>query len=232
MKKFLLLGISLITIVACNNSDSNKSNLQLTGNIEGLSQGKLYIQKIEDTAFFVIDSIEIKGDSKFESFLNLNEPEVLYLYLDRGESKSLDNELIFFAEPGKMTIETSLKSFFTNAKITGSKNNDLWNDYKKINNQFKDENLKLIALRLENKTPIDSIEKAFERLKIRKYRYAANFAVTNAKHEIAPYIAVSEIADINISFLDSIQKHLAPNVAKSKYGKMLDEHVKARKASE
>jgi len=232
MKNFLLLGISLFTIIACNNNDSNKSNLHLTGNIEGLSQGKLYIQKIQDTTFVVIDSIEIKGDSKFESFLNINEPEVLYLYLDRGQSNSLDNELIFFAEPGKMNIETSLKSFFANTKVTGSKNNDLWNEYKKINNQFKDENLKLIALRLQNKTPIDSIEKAFERLKIRKYRFAANFAVTHAKHEIAPYIAVSEIADINISFLDSIQKHLAPEIAKSKYGKMLDEHIKERKFSE
>jgi hypothetical protein len=232
MKKFLLLGLSLFTVIACNDSDSNNSNLHLTGNIEGLSQGKLYIQKIQDTALVVMDSIEIKGDSKFESFLNISEPEVLYLSLDRGQSSSLDNDLPFFAEPGKINIETSLKAFFADAKITGSKNNDLWNDYKQINDQFNTENLNLTALRFENSTSIDSINMAFERLKIRKYRYAANFAVTNAEHEIAPYIAISEIADINISFLDTIQKHLAPNVAKSKYGKMLEEHIKNRKTTE
>ena len=232
MKKFLLLGLSLFAVVACNDSDSNKSNLHLTGNIEGLSQGKLYIQKIQDTALVIIDSIEVKGDSKFESFLNIDEAEVLYLSLDRGQSSSIDNDLAFFAEPGKINIETSLKKFYADAKITGSKNNDLWNEYKEISGQFNNENLKLITLRFDNKTSADSIEKAFDRLKTRKYRYAANFASTNGKHEIAPYIAVSEIADINIVFLDTIQKHLAPNIIKSKYGKILEEHIKNRKATE
>lgn len=232
MKKLLLLGLSLFAVVACNDSDSNNSNLHLTGNIEGLSQGKLYIQKIQDTALVIIDSIEVKGDSNFESFLNIDEAEVLYLSLDRGQSSSIDNDLAFFAEPGKINIETTLKAFFANAKITGSKNNDLWDEFKEMNDQFNNENLKLITLRFNKKTATDSINKAFERLKTRKYRYAANFAVTNAKHEIAPYIAVSEIADINIVFLDTIQKHLAPNIIKSKYGKILEEHIKNRKATE
>jgi hypothetical protein len=232
MKKFLLLGLSLFAVIACNNSDSTESNLHLTGNIEGLSQGKLYIQKIQDKAFVVIDSIDVKGDSKFERLLNIDEAEVLYLSLDRGQSNSTDNDLAFFAEPGKINIETSLKAFFADAKITGSKNNDLWNEFKEMNDQFNTENLKLTGLKIKGKTAVDSIEKAFERLKTRKYRYAANFAVTNAKHEIAPYIAISEIADINLAFLDTIQKHLAPNIVKSKYGKMLKDHIKEREATE
>lgn len=232
MKKLLLLGLSLFAVVACNDSKSTNSNLHLTGNIAGLSQGKLYIQKINNAAFVIIDSIEIKGDSKFDCFLNIKEPEVLYLSLDRGQSLSTDNDLAFFAEPGAINIETSLKAFFADAKITGSKNNDLWNEFKQINDQFNSENLKLTALRLKSATATDSVEKAFAQLKTRKYRYAANFAVTNAKHEIAPYIAISEIADINIVFLDTIQKHLAPNIVKSKYGKMLEEHIKNRKAAE
>ena len=55
---------------------------------------------------------------------------MLYLFLDRGQTKSIDNSLPFFAEPGNIKIETSLKHFFADAKITGSKNHDLWmNDY-------------------------------------------------------------------------------------------------------
>uniref|UniRef100_UPI00404B70D9 DUF4369 domain-containing protein n=1 Tax=Flavobacterium sp. TaxID=239 RepID=UPI00404B70D9 len=232
MKKFLLFGFSLFTIVACNDSNSNDSNLHLTGDIEGLSQGKLYIQKIQDTALVVIDSITIKGDSKFETFLNLKESEVLYLSLDRGQSNSSDNDLAFFAEPGKIDIKTTLKAFYGNAKITGSKNNDLWNEFKQINDQFNAENLKLISLEMANKISVDSLEKNFERLKTRKYRYAANFAATHGNFEIAPYIAISEIADINVVFLDTIQKNLAPEIAKSKYGKMLKKHIKERKSLE
>lgn len=235
MKKILIAGISLITLIACNkNEDGN--NLHLTGNIEGFSQGKIYIQKIQDTAFVVLDSIEIKGDSKFESFIELEEPEMLFLTLDRGQTNSIDNTLAFFAEKGKMNISSKLKEFYNAAKITGSKNQELFEEFNSFNSKFNDENLILTEKRIKNQitkniSTADSINNAFDILKIRKYRYTANFASTHGEYEIAPYLAVSEIADINIAYLDTIQKHLSSKVSKSKYGKMLDEHIKARKAS-
>jgi hypothetical protein len=33
----------------------------------------------------------------------------------------MDNNLVFFAEPGNITIETSLDSYITSAKVSGSK---------------------------------------------------------------------------------------------------------------
>ena len=66
----------------------------------------------------------------------------------------------------------------------------------------------------------------------RKYRYTAHFAITHADKEIAPYLALSEISNINIPYLDTIQKSMTPDVAKSKYGKMLSEYVKERKEIE
>ena len=236
MKKILIAGISLITLIACNKNESG-SNLHLTGNIEGFSLGKLYIQKIQDNAFVVLDSIEIKGDSKFEFTIPLEEPEMLYLTLDRGQSNSTDNGLQFFAEKGKMNITSKLKAFYNEAKITGSKNQELFEEFNSFNSKFNDENLAITERRIKNQTTksiasADSINTAFDRLKIRKYRYTANFASTHGEYEIAPYLAISEIADINIAYLDTIKKHLSPTVAKSKYGKMLDEHIKTRKASE
>ena len=236
MKKILIVGISLITLIACNKNEEG-IDLHLTGNIEGLSLGKIYIQKIQDNSFIVLDSIEIKGDSNFESFIELEEPEMLFLTLDRGQSNSIDNSLQFFAEKGKMNITSKLKTFYTAAKITGSKNQELFEEFNSFNSKFNDENLILTEKRIKNQmtknvSNADSINTAFDKLKIRKYRYTANFASTHGEYEIAPYLAVSEIADINIAYLDTIQKHLTPNVAKSKYGKMLDEHIKTRNASE
>jgi hypothetical protein len=57
---------------------------------------------------------------------------MLYLFLDRGVSNSLDNNIPFFAEQGKMNIETSLDFFTADAKITGSKNHELYEEYKEI----------------------------------------------------------------------------------------------------
>ena len=62
--------------------------------------------------------------------------------------------------------------------------------------------------------------------------YTTNFAVNNADFEVAPYLALAEIPDINLKYLDTIQKSLSPKVAKSTYGKKLDVLIKERKASE
>jgi hypothetical protein len=69
---------------------------------------------------------------------------MLYLFLDRGVSNSLDNNLLFFAEPGNINIETKLDSFLYGAKITGSKKSKLYEEYKKISSRFRDDNLTLL----------------------------------------------------------------------------------------
>ena len=238
MKKIALAAFTLFTLFACEKKETIEgANVHITGNIEGLGQGKLYIQKIQDSTLVVLDSIQIKGESNFESHLKLDSPEMLYLFLDRGQTNSIDNSLPFFAEPGTISIETTLKHFFADAKIKGSKNHDLWIEFNKINKRFNDENLNLIEKRLKNdlkpnQKTADSIETAYQKLLIRKYRYTANYAVTHGEYEIAPYLALSEIADITIPYLDTIQKSMKPKVAQSKYGKMLTQYIKERKATE
>ena len=62
--------------------------------------------------------------------------------------------------------------------------------------------------------------------------YTANFALVNPKYEVSPYIALTEIPDANLKLLDTINKTLSPKVAKSKYGKRLNEWIKERKITE
>ncbi len=238
MKKIVLALLLVTALVSCEKKEINKdANVHITGDVKGLSQGKLYLQRIKDTTLTIIDSIIITGDSKFESHIKLDSPEVLYLFLDRGQTNSMDNNLPFFAEPGNISIETTLKHFFSDAKITGSKNHDLWMEFKKINTRFNDENLALIEKRLKNELKpnqktTDSIQTAYDKLLKRKYRYTAHFAATHGNAAIAPYLALSEIADINLTYLDTIQKSMKPEVAKTMYGKMLTKFVKDRKALE
>lgn len=237
MKKLVLALFAISAIVACKQEENTDTNVHISGNIKGLSQGKLFLQKLQDSTLITIDSININGNSNFESHINLDSPEVLYLFLDRGQTKSIDNSLPFFAEPGQIKIETTLERFFADAKITGSKNHDLWVKFDSLNSKFRDQNLALMAKRLKNElkpnpSTTDSIENEYQKLLKRKYRYTAHFAVSNANKEIAPYLALSEIANINTAFLDTIQKSMTPEVAKSKYGKMLKEYVKKRKSEE
>jgi len=222
--------------VACGEKKTTK-NLQITGNIKGLKSGTLYIQKIADTSLVAIDTIKIDGNSHFEIEINIDSPEMLYLSLDRGVTKSIDNDLPFFAEKGKINIETELDYFYANAKITGSKNQDLYNDFRKVNNRFNEQTLDLTqakfkALKTKNQFLKDSITKIEDNITRRKYLYAVNFALNNRNFEVSPFVALSEIRDINLKYLDTIQKSMSPNVAKSLYGKKLIQLYQERKKLE
>lgn len=235
MKK-ILFSLAALAIISCSSDKKSEGNLHITGNVKGLKQGKLYIQRIKDTALVAMDTIVINGDSSFKSDLQIDSPEMLYLFLDRGETNSIDNNLMFFAEPGNMSINTTLEHFFADAKISGSKNQKAFEDYKKVMSRFSDGQLdlteeKLRALQFNRETPADNDAKTDNLIK-RKYLFAINFALTNKDKEIAPYIALSDVYDANIKFLDTINNSLTPKVAKSKYGKMLSEYIEKRKKSE
>ena len=237
IKKIIVLVLATVTLIACKEEKKENTNLHLSGNIEGLSQGKLYIQQLKDSTLAVMDSITIKGDSKFQVDLNIDGPEMLYIFLDRGQTNSIDNNLQFFAEPGNMTIETTLDAFFANAKVTGSKNHDLYVEFNEMKSKFNDKKMALIEHEFKNITEKksnnkDSIIDANNKLIRKRYLYTANFASIHGDKEIAPYLALTEIADINIRYLDTIESKMKPEVAKSKYGKMLKSYIEERKKTE
>ncbi|MBF2707594.1 DUF4369 domain-containing protein [Flavobacterium soyangense] len=234
MKKFILAFFTLLILASCN-KEVSKTNLHLTGNIKGLKKGTLYIQRVVDTSLVAIDTINIDGNSKFETDVDLKSSEMLYLFLDRGVTNSKDNNILFFAEPGKMNVDTNLDSYLSSAKITGSKNQEKYEEYLKINTRFRDENLDLIekkfnAIKSNNSKALDSINAKQDNNTKRKYLFATNFAINNRGYEVAPYIALTDIYDINIKYLDTIQKSMSPKVAQSLYGKKLTQYVAKIKA--
>lgn len=236
MRKSIIVLFSILILVACTEKKSTK-NFVLTGNIKGLKSGTLYIQRIKDTLLVAIDTIKINGDSHFTSEFDLQSPEMLYLFLDRGVTNSLDNNIAFFAEKGIMNIETSLDFFTADANITGSKNQELYDEYRKVVSRFVDQDLTLIekkikayqAKKMDEVIKIDEEQKEIQK---RKYLYTTNFAVNHADYEVAPYVALAEIYDINLKYMDTIQKSMTPKVAKSMYGKRLNDFIAARKKEE
>ncbi|WP_396188822.1 DUF4369 domain-containing protein [Flavobacterium sp.] len=236
MKKIGAIALVLLTI-ACNKTIEKEGNLHLTGTVEGLKKGNIYVQQLKDTNLVIIDTIKFEGKSSFDTKFSIDEPQMLYLYLDRGQTNSIDNNLSFFAEPGEMTFKTTLKEFYANAKFTGSKNQEVYEKYLSIKTNLGNENAELLAKELKNLKKKDpnsavKIESEKEKLIIRKYLYTANFAVVNGKSEVAPYIALTEIPDANLKLMDTIQKSMSPKVAKSKYGKRLTEWINERKQNE
>ncbi len=236
MQKISIALLSLLFLCACSEKKSEK-NLQITGYIKGFKKGTLYIQKLKDTIFIPLDTIILNGDSHFKSEMNIDSPEMYYLFLDRGVSNSLDNNIAFFAEKGNINIETSLDFFTSDCKITGSKNQALYDEYKKVTARYVDQNLELIknkfnAYKDGKNGDLNSLDDQQKNIKKSNYLYTTNFAVNHSDYEVAPYLAITEIYDINLIYLDTIQKSLTPKIANSFYGKKLKGLIAERRKLE
>ncbi|RXR18269.1 DUF4369 domain-containing protein [Flavobacterium amnicola] len=234
MYKVIVALFSVFLLGSCSDNKLNENEVLITGTIKGLKKGKLYIQRVEDTTLVALDTIVLNGSSTFESKIKLDSPEMLYLFVDRGVTNSIDNNLLFFAEPGKINIDTNLDTFLASSKITGSKNQELYEQYKDIISKFNDQQLELLHAQImgekgaKNYSAEANSKKQDDLLK-RRYLYAANFALSNANYEVAPYIALTDIYDMQPRFLDSIHNKMSPKVAQSKYGKKFTSYLKEQK---
>lgn len=231
MKKIVVLLVLFMAITACSKKESN---LTVSGNVKGLKKGTIYLQKIEDTLLVSVDSVTIKGDANFVLEDYISSPQIMYLTLDKVDNENYDDRIEFFAEEGEMTINTTLKNFQGDATIEGSANQVKLAEFRKMMQRFNEQNLDLIqsnfeAQRDENEELLLEINVKYESLLKRKYLYTVNYAVNNKDLEIAPYLALSEVFDANIKYLDTIYNSLTPEVQKSQYGKDLKDFLKERR---
>lgn len=234
MKKFFILLLTTSFIIACNKK-SGDDNLKIVGNIEGLSQGKLYLQTVKDSALVTLDSMIIKGNSHFETSLHIEEPQVMYLSLDRGTSLSEDNYILFFAESGELKINSTLSHFFADAKIEGSENQKLYQNYldtkKKILTAKNDLiRAQVLADKNNQEAASDSLLTLIGKTDKRMYLNAVNFSVKNKDKAVAAYIALTEVAPLSHVYLDTISNALTPEVKKSLYGKILTDYIEEVKS--
>ena len=229
MKKVLMVAVLAIIISSCGGG-STENTMTVTGNVKGLKKGTLYLQHIADTTLVTVDSLVVDGDGNFSFTTELESPELFYLYLDKKDNNSINDRITFFGEPGTITINTNWNTFDLNAKIEGSKSNEKLKEYLEVMSKFNTKNLEYARLSMDPNTQSDSV--AFDSLQDlteknvkRGYLYAINFALNNADSYVAPYIAVKEVSDANLKYLDSINNTLSVDVANSKYGKELKEHI-------
>ncbi|GAB2773914.1 DUF4369 domain-containing protein [Salinimicrobium soli] len=234
MKKFGLLLVVLLLLAACSQEEKN---LSIDGRVQGLKKGTLYLQKIEDTSLVTLDSVIVDGEETFNFETFIDGPQILYLYLNKKDNDEFDDRFLFFAEPGEMVVNTTLKNFETDAVVEGSENQKKLVEYRKMMQNINDRNLELIQKNLmaqkdKNEALIDSTARAYDDLLKRRYLYTVNYAMNNKDYEVAPYLAISEIFDANIKYLDTIYTSLSPQVKESKYGKSLRDYLQERKAEE
>ena len=210
MKKVLFIALVILTVSSCKNDAEN--TMIVKGEIKGLQKGTLYLQKQVDSLLLSVDSLTVNGRNDFLLKDIIESPEIYYLTL-----KNSDKRIEFFGEKDTITINTVLDKFDMKAKVVGSHNQDILNDYNELSSRFNDQNLDLIKEQFEakksgNQDSILLVERKMESLLKRRYLVSINYVINNSDYEVAPYIALREVSDANIKMLDTINNSLSSSV--------------------
>lgn len=234
-KLFQALSLLIIACLAISCGKEHNANVTVKGTIKGLKKGIVYLQKDGDSTVVNLDSMVITGQPEFKLHTTIDEPALLYLKLFKNDGE--EHYIPFFAAKGTTEIHTTLKNFNFDAKIKGSEQQVLLEEYLDIMSQFNNKNLDIIeasfnAQKSKDSIALDSINRVADQLLKRKYAYTIQFAMNNKDSEIAPYLALYEARNANPIYIDSIYRSLDTNIKNSHYGKKLKQVIDNRKASE
>jgi hypothetical protein len=224
-----VLGFILLIFVLSACKEQKSSNFKLTGSIKGLKKGTVYLQKELDSVRINLDSMVITGEPEYLLQANIEDPILLYLKLYKNDGE--EHYIPFFADKGETVINTTLKNFYFDAKIKGSEQQKLLEEYLEVMTKFNDQNLELIeasflAQKDNDSIKLDSLNKVSNALFKRKYTYTIQYALNHNNSEVAPYLALYEIPNANPVYVDSIYKGLTEKVKQSYYGNKLKERLK------
>jgi len=134
MRKILFSMIVLVGVLSCTKKE--QGNLSLSGTIEGIPNGKVYLQKFENKMYYVIDSAEI-ANGQFSFSKNVQLPEIYGLSVDTTKGS-----LLLFLDNNPATVKLDSSSYYRNSVVTGSALQDLYVAYKKNKDVKIDEFIK------------------------------------------------------------------------------------------
>ena len=225
MKYKILVVLIVLAIFSC---DKTKPDLLITGQIQGLKKGKLYLQKINDSAIVNIDSVEFYGNNDFTFETSIEYPEIMYLQLQKDTVEIADNFITFFADKGQLQVDAKLEEFSL-AKIEADYDNQKeFKNYSDNLKRFNDQKLDLIEAELnarknQDQMRLDSINKVYNRINQRRYLYAINFAMGHPDLEVSPFIMLNQAEYISEKYLDSVYNSFDRKIQKSFYGQKLND---------
>ncbi|MCD8402063.1 DUF4369 domain-containing protein [Tenacibaculum finnmarkense] len=225
MKKIIAVLAFSILAFAC--SSKKEGNMIVKGQIKGLKKGTLYLQKMNDTVLVSVDSVALLGSDKFTLSDDVSSPVMYFLTFDGNTD---NKHIMFFGEQGNITINDNLDEFGFKPEIKGSKNQEVMDNFNKIDTKFKDLRLGFIkkdfdARAAKNTELVKQLENDYKKMMKRRFLFSTNFAIANANSEAAPYIALSELFDANVVLLDTINNSLSKTVKSSDYGKRLQKFI-------
>ena len=136
MKKLFVIGFAISLLVSCQ----QEPKYVITGSLDGLEEGKIYLQQRKSGEYVKVDSAEVvAGAFAIDGYTD--NPEMVYLMVDgkRGATR-------FFLENSEISVSGHVDSMYQ-AEIVGSTVHDEYVSFNESMEPFNDEFKALYDLR-------------------------------------------------------------------------------------
>lgn len=183
-KNLFIALLAVVMMASCTQVPKNE--FTITGSIDSLFDGMVYLQKRVDAPLVTIDSAQITG-GKFALKGTAVYPEVYYLTIPATKSS-----IPFFVEPAAITVNVNTKEI-NKTKIIGSKTQNEYDRYVDLLDQYNTkirESYKLYNEAMEAKDQVkahyyDSLTNTIDQ---EREQFSKKYAMENNKSFISPYI--------------------------------------------
>ena len=241
MKKYLLALATVSLFAACqqkeNENGLSSGKATITGTIAGAQDGYLLLMRaIKEDA--EPDSVKLEK-GKFSHTVQLEEPELMMLQYTAATNPR-NAQLLFYADPGTVTIKASADSLFK-AEVSGGKTQAF---YKKANekaNAIYDKGKPLFEAFQQAQLKNDMAQAQMLEMQIVQLQEEAKKAIlTEAKANpgnvasalfAMQYLGQGE-SPADVTELGKFYDTLSPAVKQSFFGKKIGDIVKASKSTE
>ncbi len=214
MRKVFVLVAAIAIMVSCT---QQKKNYTVNIELDGLANGKVFIQKREKGETIKIDSTEAV-DGKLTFTCSIDQPSYVALTMENGGRKYLP----FFIENADITIKGHIDSL-KKAVITGSKVQDELKAYIDGQSDFqkKKEDLYkeyMSARQTGDTAKMAEVEGKFDGIIEEAKKYSIAYVKTNTKSIIAPFVISTELIRVlEAKELDELLKGIDVSLATNSF---------------
>ncbi|RUT78499.1 TlpA disulfide reductase family protein [Ancylomarina longa] len=223
--KRIFVAISALGLLfaSCNQVDQYK----LTGHVEGMQNGKVYLSKLQDNELVKIDSVDYT-DGAFHLEGKVDQPDLYFIEL-QGERTPIQ----FFLENSKITIDANLENLRA-ATVVGSANQDVYNLFRDSQKSFQEKQQGLIqqyqkANQNKDQVQMDSIRNAFDKIESSKNTASKEFIKANSTSIVTGFIAYRLSMGMEASEMEKVYNLLDESVRSSKYALKIKEKMELLK---
>lgn len=217
-KTFLLTAIAAMMLFAC----SNKNEFVINGHIEGEAPAEVYLQKSKDGKFEIIDTAKVEnGNFAFKGEIQI--PDLYYI--------ALNDQLYipFFNEAGKITINFHVDSL-KNPRVSGSASDQEFRNYLKLIDGHRSALMEVYSKFTEANSAGDTVtmtllEEKLDNMQKDQMAEIREYIRANSKSFVAPYVAMRQAYDMELSEMEDVLASFDPGVKESPFAKMLADRI-------